>query len=335
MITRWYFGLLAILILTSCAAPEQPKIVYTSPQDTRLGEIYVMQADGSQPTRLTYFSPDQQLILSKPRWSPNREHIAFVANSLDYKEYSVYVMRQDGSNLMEIANATADFSWAPDSQFIAYAKHDNIHLINIISQEVMTITTLPLEPSRVQWSPAGNKLLCWGKQNDQLGWFVMDTDGKNIRQLPIDFTAEPVWMSDGQGILFTQFTASTEADELFLYDLEDDEIHSLVTMETFQSYGVPIVLWPLNSPDGQHIVFMSLEVGGRVLYVIDRNGSNLRRLVKEGLNDDIFTMTWSPDSQTLAYESGDTLKIINIQSGAAQKLVYFETWHTEPNWSSR
>lgn len=338
MITRWCLVFMTLVVLTGCVAPEKPKIVYVSPQETRLGEIYVMNEDGSQPTRLTYFSPNQEQLLSFPRWSPDGENIAFLAQPLERNirhGYDLYVMQRDGSNLQQLATGVYSyFSWAPNSQQLAYVA-ESVHLLDINTQENITVTTMPLAPEEVYWSPAGDYLLVWGKQNDQLDWYVMDLTGQNIQRLPIDFTDRVVWMSDGQGILFAQFIAATNANELFIYNLADGQILPLVTAETFQPYGTPVALWPLNSPDGQHIAFISREVDGRVLYVIDRDGTNLRRLAKESINDDIFTMTWSPDNQTIAYESADTLKTINIETGETQQLVYFETWFTEPNWSLR
>lgn len=74
-------------------------------------EIYVMNADGSGQTRLTFNSASDWL----PSWSPDGSKIAFQSGRDE--SFEIYVMNADGSQQSRITfNAAADEdpAWSPD-----------------------------------------------------------------------------------------------------------------------------------------------------------------------------------------------------------------------------
>ena len=72
-------------------SPDGQQIVFASDRDGAFSEIYVMNADGSNPVRLTSGGARE------PSWSPGGEQIAYVA-SPDGDKTEIYVMNADGSN---------------------------------------------------------------------------------------------------------------------------------------------------------------------------------------------------------------------------------------------
>ena len=92
------------------------KIIFASDRDGNK-EIYVMDADGSNQTRLTTNSS----LDVEPSWSPNGSKIAFNSDRDGNKE--IYVMNADGSNATRLTNndsLDADLSWSPDGSKIVF-----------------------------------------------------------------------------------------------------------------------------------------------------------------------------------------------------------------------
>ncbi len=77
------------------------KIAFTSNRDGNY-EVYVMDADGTNPTRLTNNTTYDRV----PAWSPDGSQIAF--DSRRDGNYEVYVMDADGTNQTNRTNNPAD-----------------------------------------------------------------------------------------------------------------------------------------------------------------------------------------------------------------------------------
>ncbi len=94
------------------------KIAYESYVDGNW-EIFVMNADGSQPVNLTK-TPD--LNEHYPQVSPDGRRICFVADQGEGREAirSLYVMDVDGHNRKKIADYAREPFWSPDSKVIGY-----------------------------------------------------------------------------------------------------------------------------------------------------------------------------------------------------------------------
>ena len=106
---------------------ENGKIAFTSTRDVS-EEIYVMNSDGTNPTRLT----NNTSIHEFPSWSPDGTKIAFTRN------IDIYVMNaHDGSNQTNISNNAAFDSlpsWSPDGTKIAFTStrdgNSDIYVMN-------------------------------------------------------------------------------------------------------------------------------------------------------------------------------------------------------------
>jgi dipeptidyl aminopeptidase/acylaminoacyl peptidase len=80
---------------------------------------------------------------------------------------------------------------------------------------------------------------------------------------------------------------------------------------------------PAPSPDGQKIAFMSQQEGNWDIYIVNADGSNLRRLTEDPAEDGL--PTWSPDGRVLAFASyrGESWGIWAMTpSGGGQRLLF-------------
>src|SRR5690606_35514374 len=92
------------------------RIVFHTLRDTNY-EIYVMNADGSDETRLT----DNGATDFAPAWSPDATSIVFRSNQDGNEE--IYVIGADGSGLTNLTNHAGNDSnpvWSPDGSRIAF-----------------------------------------------------------------------------------------------------------------------------------------------------------------------------------------------------------------------
>jgi len=107
LLATMFIGCVAPTMSTTPAAGS--RIAFESVRDGN-GEIYVMDADGSNQTRLTNNPADD----GSPAWSPDGSRIAFYSDRDG--NYEIYVMDADGSNQTRITNNPAGdafLDWSP------------------------------------------------------------------------------------------------------------------------------------------------------------------------------------------------------------------------------
>ena len=141
--------------------------------------IWVMNADGSQPKALTQFIPtDMDAPSFDPVWSPKGTEIAFasaipVAGGNKANPVSnIWVVNPDGSNLKSLTNSivanSRDPVWSPDGTQIAFASNlafdastaanptNNIWVMNADGSKAHALTQLrAAENHEPVWSPNG------------------------------------------------------------------------------------------------------------------------------------------------------------------------------------
>lgn len=130
-------------------SPDGAKIAFTG---KRLGElfcIYVMNADGSNPIRLTSNAYEAQY----PDWSPDGSRIAFTI--VKAGQFDIYLMNADGSGLRQLTHAVGEDNWpewSPDGTNIVYSYNISDLLIMHADGTDPHFLTKGGEPS---WSPDG------------------------------------------------------------------------------------------------------------------------------------------------------------------------------------
>ncbi|HWO88431.1 MAG TPA: hypothetical protein VNL98_04695 [Gemmatimonadales bacterium] len=99
------------------------------------------------------------------------------------------------------------------------------------------------------------------------------------------------WSPDGTEYVFA--SKSGPSDVINIVDVRSGRVVQRIRP------GVQAVTNPSFSPDGRRIVFSGLNGGWSDLYIIDRDGSNERRLTEDRYAD--LQPVWSPDGRALAF----------------------------------
>jgi TolB protein len=191
-------------------SPDGSKIVYCSQRETIYSQIYVMNADGSSPKRLTNSANGDS---GGPSWSRDGRKIAYYAFALTQpsRNPEIWVMDPDGSNAKKLAEHGMDPSWSPDGKQITFASHRDgifqIYVMNADGSNVRRLTKTRAEDSNPSWAPDGGSIAYISATgDDRRGLYLMAPDGADPHGLAHskheDFCF-PSWSPDGRTIVFS------------------------------------------------------------------------------------------------------------------------------------
>ncbi len=267
----------------SYAAPINEKLTFV--RDTVQGkEIYVMNVDGSDVTRLTENNASDLDVA----WSPDGRKIAFASDRDG--NYEIYVINIDGTNHVRLtSNKAADIqpAWSPDGSKIAFVSdRDGTHTIYIMNADGGSEKRLlhnPASDQQPSWSPDGKRIAFAGDRGDgSIEIYAVDVDGSNLTRLTYSESAgdlDPSWSPDGQKIAF----------------VSDGEIYVMgadganMTRLTNNPYEDSDHTW---SPDGSKIAFVSDRDGNPEIYVMNADGLAQTRITDTEISES--QPSWSP-----------------------------------------
>ena len=261
------------------------KIAFVSKRDNN-SEIYIMELDGQDQTRLTYHEGEDAF----PAWSPDGQKIAFVSDRDG--NYEIYVMDADGGNQTRLTNnLTWDVcpGWSPDGRKIVFVAHREgnweIYVMDADGKNQIRLTYNQAEDTFPAWSPDGRKIVFVSKRNGNNDIYVMDADGKNQTGLTRNQFDEklPAWSPDGRQIVFV----ANKDDKNGIYVMNADGKNQISLTDNLVG-----AIDPCWSPDGRKIVFVANKNDNYEIYVMDVEQGTQTRLTDNPAWD--WVPVWSP-----------------------------------------
>lgn len=294
-------------------------------------EIYVMNADGTEQTRLTDTVGDNWFH----KWSPDGSKIAFTSRRDG--DCEIYVMDADGqnqTNLSQNANSDGFPDWSPDGSKIAFSSNrDGIYQIYVMNSDgsnQTNISNAPFNDTTPVWSPDGKFIAFYSYYGGNMELMAMNSDGSE--QLVLTNTPEneeddgAKWAPDGSnGILFTRGSPFNQ-EIIVRYPDREENLSNHEADDAFPDW----------SPDGNWIAFASKRSGDCEIYTIRKDGSDLTRLTYSD-NEDTMP-AWSPDGDWITFvsyrESFPKFEIyVMKRDGSNQKrLTYEQGDEYNPRW---
>lgn len=318
--------LAALLIMVGCsetasqsnASRSDVEAVMPSLQETKTTVITPIALKTSQESTSTdesQISLNRQILFTK------------------FPGYQIYTINQDGSQLTQLTNEVTDSSfiglnysptWSPDGTKIAFHTTRKTH-----ESDSSFNTSKPVYNSNI---------------------YIMNANGSNQTRITTNPEGDfnPSWSPDGTKIAFIgrQKECNGQSEQFSLFaDIYTVNIDDLQQTRITTCWHVSTIDW---SPDGQKIVFSTLEIDPVLrndmnIYVVNIDGSDMKRLTIEYGED--ISPKWSPDGQKIAFMSrrdgtnidrpfriGD-IYVMNAD-GSEQTNITQTPWHeAAPSWS--
>src|SRR5436190_4607996 len=232
----------------------------------RLGEIYVMDADGANQTNLMH-TPRGDV---DPAWSPDGTKIVY-AETPATGPTRLYIMNANGSNQVALTDVTGyayDPSWSPDGTKIAYTRNSsngvNVYVIGTNGSNPVNLTNG--DSSDPAWSPDGGKIAFVARLDGGGAYqvYVMNANGSNPTRLTAESAEafQPAWSPDG-----TKVAYATSTGNIYVISAYGTNRTRLTNMGTDSH--------PAWSPDGTKIAFnRTVGTSSLDIFVMNANGSN-------------------------------------------------------------
>ena len=279
-----------------------PKIVFGSSRNNGNHDIFLMDLDGSNQTRLTTSGAyDDQ-----PKWSPDSSKIAFMSGRDGNLE--IYTMNPDGASQTRITNnllADGFPAWSPNGTKIAFVRGNlqNPSTFEIVVMDANGSNQVQLTNDSAidgvpSWSPDGSKIVFMSG-----GSSVFDPNSFEIYSIKADGTSrtrltnnnivdgQPSYSPDGSKILFASGDAMSPGGiEIYVMNADGSNRAQLTSNSVTDGF-------PAWSFDGANIVFASGSVNDETtveLFVMNADGTHPAKLTT---NSDL---DWFPDWQRIA-----------------------------------
>src|SRR5437773_10595400 len=248
------------------ASSGGPRIAFGSVRNGGNHDVYTMNPDGTDQTRLT----DNLAYDDQPTWSPDGSKIAFISNRDG--NFEIYTMNADGTGQARLTNnpAADGFpAWSPDGAKIAFVSGDlrnpttfEIYVMNSDGSNRTRLTNDSLIDGVPSWSPDGTKIVFMSGASslfdlNSFEIFTINADGSNRIRLTNNTVADgqPSYSPDGTKILFASGDAmNPNSIEIYVMNADGSGRTRLTNNSVTDGF-------PAWSPDGSQIIFASGNIG--------------------------------------------------------------------------
>lgn len=225
---------------------DNQRIIFRRAQASGPGDIWVMNADGTNPVQITDTPEDNQ----DPAFSPDGTKIVYEQEiGVGTGDLEIFIADADGGNPMQLTS-DAGVSEAPS------------------------------------FSPDGTRLLFKSDRDGDFDVYTQDLDGlnKNVVKLTPDTPAgvddfDPSWSPDGTQIIFSSQRAMPVREDIWIMNADGSGARQLLFDAIWDWH-------PVFSTDGTQIVFTSDRDGDYELFRMNADGSGVVQLTHNTSTDD-------------------------------------------------
>lgn len=301
-------------------APRTGRIAFVSSRDHLSPSVFVMNADGTNVTRLSSGAPG--FGDSNPTWSPDGSLIAYESSTADTSV--LMVVAPDGSGtrpLTEPGDGDArDPSWSPDGSRILFTSNrSGRNGLWTVDPDGSGIILLIDDASSPKWSPDGSRVAFSSFRDGDPAIYTIASDGTGlVRVTDPDGSADFDWSPDGTKIVFTCLRDGSQ--DICVVNADGTELVRLTDSSDLE-------FDPLWSPDGSSIAYRRAGASA-AMYTMNPDGTGQHEVA------DAFHEEWSADGTWLVVSIDGHIYTMSRDGSDLVQLTDNEFGDSSPRLSS-
>jgi Tol biopolymer transport system component len=193
-------------------------------------------------------------------------------------------------------------SWSPDGRRIAFHWNYQIFAMKLNGDSLRQLTFTGNHNLLCRWSPCGSLIAYIQTGGVDRGLWLVDFVTGQRKLISLFAAGPPDWFGDCDSLCFISYKFKSEgAGQITVVDtsgIPDSSVNreAQITSNTCFKRGLAV------SPQGDRVVFVQ-QCGNEPsnLWIVDRDGSNLKRLTTKGGE----FPDWSPDGQWILYTNSE------------------------------
>lgn len=318
---------------TASATAVYGKIAFCKQQSTNDWDIWIMDADGSNQTKLL----DSDAKDMNPHFSPDGKYIAFTRTSGSSPNIVIdtYIMNSDGTNVQNLSSDVTESCVGPkfsrDGTKIAFFRN-KVGTGNVLcvmdldgsnKRYVNDSNGNPVTGDSPFFTPDGQWLVFSRVNPDILQGAVykVPIDGGTVTQLTnaTDFDELPRVSPDGKYVICKYAPTTGAKSDIGRFSINQTPQTSAVTNLTNTANEDEDS--PMYSYEGDKIVYMGTAGGSMEIWVMNSDGTNKTRLTNNSEQD--FDPTFSP-----AGDAPGQVTLLSPANGATNQPITLElSWN--------